>query len=368
VTAPRSVLAVNAGSSTVKCALFTLDAEPQLLARETIEHSGPASAPHILHWADTHAAHAPFATVGHRLVHGGPRYQDPQRITDELLHELDGLVSFAPNHLPDELALIRALRHSRPDLPQLACFDTAFHHDLPDVARTLPIPHDYEKKGIRKYGFHGLSYAYLTHAIGRLAGPAASNARLVLAHLGNGSSLAAVRNERSIDTSMGFTPLGGVIMSTRSGDLDPGLVTYLARAEHLNPNQLEQVFSQRSGLLGISSTTSDMRELLVREPTDPACRLAVAMYVYQVKKWIGSFVAVLGGVDCLVFAGGIGEHSPVVRARVCEDLAFLGIELDEPANQRNAAVISSSRATVVVRVIPTDEELMIARAAYQLGD
>jgi acetate kinase len=366
VTLQPSVLAVNAGSSTVKCALFTLDVEPQLLARETIEQGGPASASHLLDWAETHATHSSLTMIGHRLVHGGPRYQDPQRITPELLHELDGLVSFAPNHLPDEIALIRALQRSRPDLPQLACFDTAFHHDLPDVARTLPIPHQYRESGVRRYGFHGLSYAYLTQEIGQLAGPAAANARLVLAHLGNGSSLAAVRNGRSIDTSMGFTPLGGVIMSTRSGDLDPGLVTYLGRTERLDPNQLELILSQQSGLLAVSNATSDMRELLDREATDSACELAVAMYVYQIKKWIGSFTAALGGLDCLVFAGGIGEHSPAIRSRVCENLAFLGIELDEQANQRNAAVISSARAAVVVRVIPTNEELMIARAASRL--
>jgi acetate kinase len=366
VTTPRLVLAVNAGSSTVKCALFTSHSTPSLLARETLEQPGPAIAARILGWAESHEARAPLAAIGHRLVHGGPRHRDPQRVTDELLHELDDLVPFAPNHLPDELALVRALRQSRPDVPQIACFDTAFHHNLPEVARSLPIPRRYEQRGVRRYGFHGLSYAYLIQEIGRVTGPEGANARLILAHLGNGSSLAAVRNGQSIDTSMGFTPLGGVVMSTRSGDLDPGLVTYLARTERLSPDQLEELLSKESGLLGISSASGDMRELLDRESTDSGCRLAVAMYVYQIKKCIGSFAVALGGLDSLVFAGGIGEHSPVVRARVCEGLGFLGIEVDEAANQRNAQVISSSCAAVVVRVIPTNEELMIAQAATRL--
>jgi acetate kinase len=366
VNAQRSVLAVNAGSSTVKCALFTVHSTPCLLGRETIEQTGPTSAPQLLDWAEAHATQAPLAVIGHRVVHGGPRHQDPQRISDELLDELEELIPFAPNHLPDEIALIRALQRNRPEVPQIACFDTAFHHNLPDVARSLPIPRKFEERGVRRYGFHGLSYAYLTQEIARLAGRAAANARLVLAHLGNGSSLAAVRNGSCIDTSMGFTPLGGVIMSTRAGDLDPGLVTFLARTEHLSPEQLEELLSKQSGLLGISNVTGDMRRLLEREATDSACRLAVAMYVYQIKKWIGSFAAALGGLDCLVFAGGIGEHAPAIRARVCAELGFLGIEIDEPANQRNASIVSTPGAAAVVRVIPTNEELMIAQAASRL--
>ena len=251
----------------------------------------------------------------------------------------------------------------------MACFDTAFHHDLPEVARRLPIPQAYDAQGVRRYGFHGLSYAFLVEQLQRLAGSAAARGRLILAHLGNGSSLAAVHDGRSIDTTMAFTPIGGVVMSTRSGDLDPGVVTYLARSEGLTPDQVEDLLSHRAGLLGISSATGDMRDLLDRAPHDPASRLAVAVYGYHIKKAIGALAAALGGLDTLVFSGGIGEHVPVVRGMICDGLEFLGVQLDTTRNEANAPVISSissPAARVVVRVIPTDEELMIARAAYGL--
>ena len=363
------MLAINAGSSSVKCALFTFDTEPQPLARDTIEGSGVSSVPRLLDWVDTHTRHAPLAAVGHRVVHGGPHYSDPQRITRSLLQTLAQLVPFAPNHLPDEIALIEAVGRQRPDVAQIACFDTAFHHDLPEVARRLPIPQPYDAQGVRRYGFHGLSYAFLVEELQRLAGSAAAHGRLILAHLGNGSSLAAVHEGRSIDTTMAFTPIGGVVMSTRSGDLDPGVVTYLARSEGLTPDQVEDLLSHRAGLLAVSGATGDMRGLLERAPRDPASQLAVAMYAYHVKKAIGALAAALGGLDTLVFSGGVGEHAPLVRAMICDGLAFLGVQLDPSRNDENALVISSipeSAARVVVRVIPTDEELMIARAAYGL--
>jgi acetate kinase len=363
---PQTTLAVNAGSSTVKCALFTFDPVPRPLARETIEGAGAPCVPQLLRWVDAHAPDAPPAAIGHRIVHGGSIYRDPQVITKALVDNLRQMVPFAPNHLPDEIALIEALGQHLPHVSQFACFDTAFHHDLPDVARRLPIPTAYDARGVRRYGFHGLSYAFLMQELERLAGPGAASGKIILAHLGNGSSLAAVDGRRSVDTTMAFTPMGGVVMSTRSGDLDPGVVTYLARSERLTPDEVEEMLSHRAGLLGISGSTGDMRTLLDRETIDPACRLAVAAYAYSIRKAIGALAAALGGLDTIVFSGGIGEHAPDIRARICDGLAFLGVHVDSSLNASNAPIISPPAAPVDVRVIPTDEELMIARAACGL--
>ena len=362
----RSTLAINAGSSNVKCALFTFDPEPQSLARTTIQGVGPSCVPRLLAWMDTHAQDASLAAIGHRIVHGGPLYREPQIIATALLEDLRRLIPFAPNHLPDEIGLVEALGGARPAVSQIACFDTAFHHTMPEVARRLPISAADDASGVRRYGFHGLSYAYLVDELRRLAGAEAAAGKIVIAHLGNGSSLAAVRQGQSIDTTMAFTPMGGVVMSTRSGDLDPGVVTYLARGQQLSGDQIEDLLSHRSGLLAISGTTGDMRVLLERESTDAACQLAVAVFVYAIKKALGALTAALGGLDTLIFSGGIGEHAPAIRARVCESLAFLGVQLDMERNEANAAIISAPSAGVMVRVIPTDEELMIARAAYRL--
>jgi len=262
--------------------------------------------------------------------------------------------------------LMEVFRQRYPDLPQVACFDTAFHRDMPRVARILAIPRRFEAKGVQRYGFHGLSYGYLMEELARVAGTEAAQARVILAHLGNGASLTAVRGGRSIDTSMGFTPTAGLPMSTRSGDLDPGLVWYLARSERMTAEQFHQMVNQESGLLGVSEISPDMRDLLAREGDDVRAAEAVALFCYQAKKWIGSFAAALGGLDTLVFAGGIGENAPVVRQRVCDGLAFLGIRLDETRNRANAPVISADASPAAVRVIRTDEEAMIARAVSRL--
>ena len=263
--------------------------------------------------------------------------------------------------MPEEILLIEAFQHRFPDLPQVACFDTAFHHDLPRVARLLPIPRRYEAQGVRRYGFHGLSYEFLMGELARLAGSKTAQGRVILAHLGNGASLAAVHDGKSMDTSMSFTPTAGVPMSTRSGDLDPGLVWYLARTENMSPQQFNEMVNSQSGLLGISETSSDMRDLLKRETQDVRAAEAIALFCYQVKKWIGAFAAALGGVDTLVFAGGIGENAPTIRARICAGLGFLGIDLDEKRNAATEDVISTATGRVAVRVIPTDEEWMIAK-------
>jgi acetate kinase len=257
--------------------------------------------------------------------------------------------------------LTEAFHNRFPDLPQVACFDTAFHHNLPRVARLLPIPRRYEALGVRRYGFHGLSYAFQMGELARLAGPEAAQGRIILAHLGNGTSLAAVHKGKSVDTSMSFTPTAGVPMSTRSGDLDPGLLWYLTRTEGLDAKQFNEMVNFQSGLLGVSETSSDMRDLLDHETQDVRAAEAVALFCYQIKKWIGGFAAVLGGLNTLVFAGGIGENAPIVRARICDGLEFLGLEIEEKKNAVNADVISTNAGRVTVRVIRTDEELMIAR-------
>ena len=365
-TAARTVLAINAGSSSVKCACFTFEADPRPLLRETLDGAALSCIPRLLAWTDLHAGDGTLAAIGHRIVHGGPAFRDPQPITADLLEALTRLIPLAPNHLPEEIALINALGRWRPGATQVACFDTAFHADLPEVARCLPIPRTYEAQGVRRYGFHGLSYAFLVQEIARVAGPAAAAGKLVLAHLGNGSSLAAVHDGRSLDTTMAFTPIGGVVMSTRSGDLDPGVITYIARREQLSADQIEDLLSHHAGLLGISGVTGDVRALLDREQDDARCRLAIAIYAYSIKKAIGALAAALGGLDTLAFSGGIGEHAPVVRARICDGLAFLGVQIDADRNAANAPIISTPAGRVVVRVIPTDEELMIARATCAL--
>ncbi len=359
-----AILAVNAGSSSVKCGLFTFEAEPRPLAREAIDAAPSDCAPQLIGWIDRQTRGVSLAAIGHRIVHGGPEYHNPERLTPAVLESLRQLIPFAPNHLPDEIALVETLTRHVPGLPQIACFDTAFHATLPDVARRLPIPSEYDAQGVRKYGFHGLSYTFLLHELERIAGTEAAG-RVILAHLGNGSSLAAVRDHRCLDTTMAFTPIGGVVMSTRSGDLDPGIVTYLGRRERWSADQVEDLLSHRAGLLGISGVSGDMRTLLAREGHDDLCRLAVAIYVYGIRKAIGALAAALGGIDTLVFSGGIGEHAPAIRDRICAGFAFLGIELDSGRNDANASIISSSAARVAVRVIPTDEELTIARAAYR---
>ena len=306
-----------------------------------------------------------LAAIGHRVVHGGHRYREPHVITSEVMGELRRLSPYDPEHLPAEIELIETLGRRFPTIPQVACFDTAFHHDLPQVARLLPIPRRYEAAGIRRYGFHGLSYAYLMGELRRLA-PHQAQGRVILAHLGNGASMAAVRGGKSIDTSMGFTPTAGLPMSTRSGDLDPGLLSYLSRTEGMTVEQFHTMVNKQSGLLGLSETSSDIRDLLACEGRDVRAAEAVALFCYQAKKWIGSFAAALGGLDSLVFSGGIGEHSAVIRARICEGLQFLGMTIDETRNGAGDAVISTDGSRMTVRVMHTDEEREIAQSVFHV--
>jgi len=308
----------------------------------------------------------PLSGIGHRVVHGGMRYRDPERVDAAMLEELRRISPFDPEHLPAEIALLEAFGARYPQVPQVACFDTAFHRNLPRVAKLLPIPRRYEAQGVQRYGFHGLSYAYLMQELERIAGAASAQGRIILAHLGNGASMAAVRAGQSIDTTMAFTPTAGLVMSTRSGDIDPGIVAYLARAEGMTADEFHAMVNSKSGLLGVSETSSDVRDLLQREISDPRAAEAIALFCYQAKKWIGALAAVLGGLDTLVFSGGIGENSAVIRERICDGLGFLGIELDPARNTAAAAIITTESSRATARVIRTDEELYIAAKVAQL--
>ncbi len=390
-TANPRILTINGGSSSIKFALFEagdshrriLDGKVdrvglsgtnltfrnsagKLQDSRTIDTDDHCSAVvFLLDWLEKQQVFASVKAVGHRVVHG-MTHTEPERVTPELLDELHRIMPYDPEHLPLEIELIETFRKRYPKLPQVACFDTAFHRTMPRVAKLLPIPRRFDAKGIQRYGFHGLSYAYLIEELMHLGDPAASNGCVILAHLGNGASMAAVRDGKSIDTSMGFTPTAGLVMSTRTGDLDPGLAPYLARTEQITTNQFYEMVSHESGLLGISETSSDMRDLLERETQDARAAEAVELFCYQARKWIGAYAAALGGLDTLVFAGGIGENAPAVRARICAGLEFLGIEIDEKQNSANEGVISTTAGRVAIRVMHTDEELTIAHSVCKI--
>ncbi len=366
--APPCILTLNGGSSSIRFALYEAGKTLRRRLDGKIERIGPggyrAAVSELLERLEAQPVFASVKAVGHRVVHG-MRHCEPQRVTPKLLAELRRITPYAPEHLPREIALIEALRKRHPELTQVACFDTAFHRGMPRIARLLPIPRRYAAKGVERYGFHGLSYAYLMEELRRLD-PAAAKGRVILAHLGNGASLAAVRNGKSIDTSMGFTPTSGLVMSTRTGDLDPGLAYYLARVERLTATRFQRMVNHESGLLGISGTSADLRDLLARQAGDVRAAEAVALFCYQAKKWIGAFAAALGGLDTLVFAGGIGENAASVRKRICDGLGFLGIELDSKRNAKNAALISPVSGRVKLRVIRSNEQLMIARSVMRV--
>ncbi|MGO9040009.1 MAG: acetate/propionate family kinase [Steroidobacteraceae bacterium] len=382
-----SVLSINAGSSSIRFSFHGAGSPPAKLLDGKIERIGQggtnlsiaatgigtdpplrlamdaadwsSAADFLLAWLEAHPLFEDVQAVGHRVVHGMSR-TSPERVTEALLTELRSITPYDPEHLPREIGLMETVGRKFPRLPQVACFDTAFHRSMPRVATILPIPRRYQSRGVQRYGFHGLSYTFLLQELARRGDPAAVRGRLVLAHLGSGASLAAVRDGQSIDTSMGFTPAAGLPMSTRSGDLDPGLMCFLSLTEGMNAASFQNMINQESGLLGLSETSSDIRDLLARERGDIRAAEAVALFCYQAKKWIGAYAAALGGLDTLVFAGGIGENAGPVRARICDGLAFLGIELHEERNARSGPVISSDASKVAVRVIRTDEESVIA--------
>jgi acetate kinase len=384
------VLTINGGSSSIRFAIYEAGETPRRhlvgkidriglpgttlivnnpagklqISRRLVAADQRTAASCLLEWLETEPVFESVKAVGHRVVHG-MRHSEPERVTPKLLSELRRITPYAPDHLPREIGLIEAFRRRNPKLPQVACFDTAFHRTMPQVARLLPIPRRYTAQGVERYGFHGLSYSYLIDELSRLD-PVAANGRVILAHLGSGASLAAVYHGKSIDTSMGFTPASGLVMGTRTGDLDPSLMYYLARTERMTAAQFQKMVNHESGLLGVSGTSSDLRDLCARESTDVRAAEAVELFCYQVRKWIGSFAAALGGLDTLVFAAGIGENAPLIRGRICNGLGFLGIELNHHRNAKNAPLISLDTGRVKVRVIRTDEELMIARSVTRV--
>ncbi len=386
--ANASILTINGGSSSIKFALYqvgeplkrklhgkidriglsgtnlTFQADGKLKVGRKLVAGHESAANFLIDWLEKQNDFTSVKAVGHRVVHG-MKHTEPEIVTKKLLEELRRISPNDPEHLPREIELIEKFRAHHPKVPQMACFDTAFHQTMPRVAKLLPIPRRFDAKRIQRYGFHGLSYAYLMEQLARLGDPSAKKGRVILAHLGNGASMAAVRDGKSIDTSMCFTPTAGLVMSTRSGDLDPGLAPYLARTEKMTTQRFYKMVNHESGLLGVSETSSDMRDLIDREKLDVRAAEAVGLFCYQAKKWIGSFAAALGGLDTLVFTGGIGENAPAVRAGICDGLDFLGVKLDKSRNAKTAAIISRNFSRVTVRVIRTDEELMIARSVLR---
>jgi len=394
---PYHILALNSGSSSLKFALYEfgsanehLKERPQesLLVRGEAEEigeragrvwmrggQGDSLADEQTSIPDHQAAlrivwdrlkggnYATPSAIGHRIVNGGPQYRNPQKITPQLLRDLRDLVPLAPLHLPEEIKIVEAVGSQDPRIPQVACFDTAFHRSLPELAQRFPLPRKLFDEGVRRYGFHGLSYEYCMQELGSAAG----RCRLIIAHLGNGASLAAIKDGFPVDTSMGLTPTGGVVMGTRSGDLDPSILIYLLREKAYNAATLARLVDAESGLLGVSGLSSDMKELLAKRSSNARADEAVAIFCRSIRKQIGAFAAVLGGVDLLVFTGGIGEHAPAVRLEICRDLGHLGISLDNARNDATQNVISSDGSACKVKVVATNEELMIARHTRELA-
>jgi acetate kinase len=360
---PRTILALNGGSSSLKFAAFSVGGggEPETLERGAVERlSDPGAAvPRVLEMLTARGIE-PDA-VGHRIVHGGPNHLEPARIDDAMIASLRAAIPFAPLHLPGELAVIDEVSKRNASVSQVACFDTAFHARMPAIAKRLPLPTSLWEEGVRRYGFHGLSYESIVRTLGSLVA-----GRVVVAHLGNGASMAALSDGEPRETTMGFTPAAGLVMGTRPGDLDPGVVVYLARTRGMDAEALEDLLNRRSGLLALSETTSDMQALLAARASDSRADLAVTLFCYAARKWVGALAAVLGGLDTLVFTGGIGEHAAPVREEICRGLSYLGIELDAARNSRSESIVTAEGSRCAVRVIATDEESVVARHTAEL--
>jgi acetate kinase len=320
----------------------------------------------LFDWLQKYAPAPNFDVVGHRVVHGGNQFKQPHLVTPDLIRLLTDLFPVDPDHLPHELKAIQAVSRYYPRLKQVVCFDTAFHRHMPKVAQLYALPRYLWDEGIIRYGFHGLSYEFIMQELTTEAGAKVANGRTIIAHLGNGASMAAVHHTRGVDTTMGFSPTGGLVMSTRSGDLDPGIILHLLQGKGLTPSQVNDMVNLKAGLLGVSGISSDMKDLLDKEEKKPHAAEAVDLFCYQAKKFLGAFAAVLGGLDTLVFTGGIGENAPSIRWRICKDMGFLGIHIDPIRNDANASIISDKKSSITVRVMKTNEELMIARHTHKL--
>jgi acetate kinase len=373
---------INAGSSSIKFSLFDANSLSQEstgsitgvgfahgkfsvsgiqdASQDIVVSDHQAALDLLKQWLEEHVRLDRIGAIGHRIVHGGSKYSEPCVITDQVVADLHAITALDPTHLPVQINIITAMRQHFPDVTQVACFDTAFFHDLPLTGRLLPLPRKYESEGVRRYGFHGLSYSFLLQEFERVAGSDAAHGKIVLAHLGNGASLAAVKGGKPIDTTMGFTPFGGIPMSTRSGDLDPGLIGYLARKYTLSAEAFDKLVGFESGLLGVSGSSSDMKQLIDEAPNNPKAQDAIDIFCYNVKKTIGAYTAALGGLNSVIFSGGIGEVAPLIRARICEGLGDFGITLDNDRNQANAQLISADGSRVGVHVLATNEAATIA--------
>jgi acetate kinase len=388
--APGSnILTLNSGSSSIKFSLYALGETERLVFKGALASIGSgqgflqaedgqgsplslsdrqldlpdhAAAFNVLFaWLHSHDLGQDLHAVGHRLVHGGRTHVKPQPVSAALIADLKQLIPLAPDHLPAEIKGLETVRRLFPQLPQIACFDTAFHRRMPEIAQRYALPEPLLQAGLQRYGFHGLSYEYVTRELIKESASAGDPGKLIIAHLGSGASMAAIEGGRSLETTMGLTPAGGLVMSTRVGDLDPGVIVYLLREKGMTPSQVNQLINHQAGLLGISGSSGDMRDLLAQEKQQAAAALAVDIFCYQARKFVGALAAALGGLDTLVFTGGIGEHAATVRARICAPLGFLGIHLQRRLNESNAPVISRRDSPVSVRVLKTNEELMIAR-------
>ena len=318
----------------------------------------------LIRWLKNQLGSDRIGHIGHKITYG-LNHQGPKVIDTALLAELKQIADYIPDRLPAEIEIVETFTMRYPTLRQVACFDTSFHADLPRVAKILPIPRRFERTGIHRYGFHGLSFSHLMIELKKRIGIQKANGRVILVHLCEEASLTAVKEGKSIDTSMGFTPSGGLVMGTRSGDLDPGVVGYLLKKERLGAKQFNRLINHEGGLLGISETSANIHDLLLKEDADPRAAEAVALFCYQIRKYIGAFTTVLGGLDVLVFSGGIGENAPIIRSRICQGLDFLGIGLDEEQNRKNSYKISDVDGTVLVKVIHSDEETIIAKNVAQ---
>lgn len=382
----RPVLSFNLGSSSLKFALFLMDAKEALLAAGEVERIGLHGGRYWIRDAENRvledskgdfpehsaAVSAVFSSierlnfpkpsaVGHRVVHGGPGHASPVIIDRQLLDELRGLIHFAPLHLPYEIQCMEAVASRFPELSQVACFDTAFHRRMPEIAQRFPLPGPLWDDGVRRYGFHGLSYEYVLSALGT-----EKPRRVIIAHLGNGASMAAIKNGQPMDTTMGFSPTGGFMMGTRSGDLDPGVLLYLMAEKGYDAGKIELLVNHQAGLLGVSGISSDMKTLLDRRKDAPRAALAVDMFCYHLRKHIGALAAVLGGVDAFIFTGGIGERAAPVRQDVCRGLEHLGIHLDPDKNEAHASVISKPESPCKIMIMSANEDLVIARHTFKL--
>ena len=388
----RRILTINSGSSSIKFSLYQMgkietlvlsgsiggigfgsgifhikDADgTTVLERRLKPQNHGAALKELIGWLKSSPTVNDLEAVGHRLVHGGNRFRRPHLLTPDLVTALDELIPLAPDHLPHEINAIKVFKDSYPGVKQVACFDTAFHRNMPRVAQIYALPGDLRRQGVLRYGFHGLSYEYILGELRKEAGVEAFEGRVVVAHLGNGASMAAVRGGKSMDTTMGFSPAGGLVMSTRSGDLDPGVILYLFKEKRLDVPAVNRMVNKEGGLLGVSGISPDMKDLLDGEAKNRHAAAAVELFCHQARKFLGALAAVLGGLDTFIFTGGIGEHAPPIRWRICQGMEFLGLSLDPGRNDVNAPIISHSDSPVTVRVMKTNEELMIARHTYSL--